>query len=136
MANPPKRNNIDPAGFPNEVQEGMQGLAGTLNAFIRDTVDCLEKGLDFKNINQDLVTIRVRVDASGVPIQGGSFKNTLKSKQVEGIQVIRAINVQSSAIYPTSHPFISYIENDKVVTIRNVTGLQANNSYDLTLLVI
>ena len=85
MAAAPKRTTVDPASFPEEIQEGMQGLAGTVNEFMRDTVTCLEKGLDFTNINQDLITIRVRVDATGKPITGGSFKNTLRNKQIQGL---------------------------------------------------
>lgn len=85
------------------------------------------------NMNQQYKTIIVTVNASGTPIQPLTYQSMLTSKTI-GITVIAANNLTNSSTFPTSCPFISFSDNSGTVTISNVVGLQANQSYNLTLL--
>jgi hypothetical protein len=50
--------------------------------------------------------------------------------------VIRARNLDNNTTYPTSQPFISFVSTGNLITVHNITGLQAGDEYELTLAII
>jgi hypothetical protein len=108
-------------------------LAGIINPVLTQLEQGLNKSLDFDNFRQEIKEVIVTVDATGEPTTQTQFKNGLLTK-VRGTDVIRAENLTTSTSFPTAQPFISFSENNKIVTITNVSGLQANNKYKLTVI--
>lgn len=121
--------------FPKEDQALVGKLAFAMNSFFEQVAGAFNKNITIEdNLNMDIKSVVVTVDASGIPTVAAAFQSVLRTK-VRGISVLRARNNVTATVYPTGAPFISFEENGKVVTIQHVTGLQAANSYTLTLLV-
>jgi len=126
---------IDPSNFPDDAQETASTLASIYNPMI-DALDQILNGkVDFENLNQILFQIDVVVDAAGKPSIGNKINLGSDKAQPSGMQVIRAQNITNAATYPTSQPFISYTPaGSGLVNFNNISGLQANNKYRLTVI--
>ncbi len=135
MARPPDLRRIQKEDFEEEIQETIDKLAFPLNNFMEQTRSALDGNLDFNNLNQEIITVDVMVDSNGKPTMTTKYKSGLNTNVV-GHNCINAINLTSSTTYPTSSPFISYAQNANLVTLLNISGLQANNKYRLTLISI
>lgn len=123
---------ILPKEFPEEDRQTVEMLAGILNYFMTQTTDIINGRLDYENINKEIVTFDVTVDANGNPIQTLNFTAT---SGVVGGTVINAQNLTNTAVFPTSQPFVSFnaLQQNKLYRVNNITGLQANNKYRITL---
>jgi hypothetical protein len=108
-------------------------LAFVINPVLTQLESILNKNIDFDNLRQEIKDVIVEVNGSGTPKILTQIKNNLLSK-VRGIQVIKAENLTNSLLFSTSQPFITFNENNKIITIANVTGLQADNKYKLTVI--
>jgi hypothetical protein len=117
--------------FPEETRETVDKLAAVLNPFNDDVFRQMNGNLGFDNINRQLVTLDVKIDSSGEVINEPQIKISLRTK-VAGTNVISAQNLVNTSTYPTSQPFISWSTNGNILTIKNITGLQANSQYRLT----
>lgn len=108
---------------------------------MQQVINVLKNGVDFTNLNQQLVTFTLTVDINGKPTTSVQFKNLLNTKII-GVTCINAINNSSFIRYPQATPFISFTENAKLVTVNNIAGLgipsnQTNSdSYTITILAI
>ncbi len=118
--------------FPDDSKALVDKLAFVLNPYLEGIATVLNHNIDYDNLKRELKTIDVVVNASGNPIPAISFRNTLSSK-IKGINVIRAQNNTSTTVYPTATPFITFTEENKIITINNISGLQLNNKYSLTI---
>lgn len=109
---------IEQLAFP--VNDGFNELYFAMNGKVdlRNNIYCTVKDIDLK------------VKADGSPLNTSSFSLD-KDGKVSGCHVIYAANQDNSATYPISHPFISFTQNGKTVTINNISGLQANQRYIL-----
>ena len=117
--------------FAKQDRPMAEKLSGSLNLFMDEVYQVLSKNLNTTdNLNRDLKTIKVNVNASGIPNSNVQFQNTLKTK-ISGMVVIRAFNA-----IPTTAPFITYTENAGIVTINQVSGLVANTDYQLLIEII
>lgn len=117
-----------------EYRELVEKLAFSINPFAEEVVKALSNNLSVPdNFNQKFRDITVEVDASGIPKQTLAFKTNLVTN-CKGILTIRATNVTSSTTYPTGYPFLTFTEADGILTINHITGLPANNSFTLKLL--
>lgn len=114
------RSDIEKLGFIiNNIFEQLQQIL-TKNVTIAD------------NLNESLIDIDVSVDALGNPMLRTQFKYNLKGP-CRGTQVIFATNLDNFTTYPVSQPFISFQQLDGgLIQVKNITGLQANNKYRLT----
>lgn len=132
-------------GAPSDIREEdfdekdrklVQKLSSAISPFHRDVYRVLSKGLDFANMDRQLAEgVQVRTDASGNVVNSPSIKLTTKGR-VKGTNVIMAENQTNTSVYPTSTPFISYSLKEGLLTILNVTGLQANSQYVLNVEII
>lgn len=122
--------------FQQEDQNLVEKLSYSINSGFDIVYEALNKRLTFDdNFNSNIVTFNVTVNATGVPTLNGVFRTSV-SGSITGLVVIKAVNQTNNKIYPTSSPFISFTQNSSNVTINNITGLQAANSYQITVLII
>lgn len=118
--------------FPKESQDVVSKLAFIINNAFEIFTAQLSKGLTIEdNFNQQLSEITVTVDSNGKPKNTTQIKYSLPTT-CKGAIVIQAINQTNSQIYPTSCPFVSFTQNqNNLLEIRHISGLQANQEYKL-----
>jgi hypothetical protein len=141
MARIPDLRQIKKEDYDQKDQKLIDQLAFPLNNFMQQVITVLKHGIDFNNLNQQIVTFTVSVDAQGKPTKSIQFQNTLATKVI-GIMCISALNTSSTIRYPQATPFISYTMSGNLVTVNNISGLgipagQTNSDiYTFTILTI
>ncbi len=117
--------------FPEETRETVDKLASIINPFMDETYRQMNGNINFENLNRQLVTVDVKINSSGTVVNSPQIRMSIRSR-LGGTNVISAENLVNSNTYPTSHPFLSWTVNGNILTITNITGLQANSTYRLT----
>ena len=104
------------------INNGMNELYFTLNGrtSLTDNIHCTIKDLD------------ITVNQNGSPKNGASF-NLDKPGNVIGVTVLAAFNQQNTNSYPTSQPFVSFVQNGSSIIINNITGLPENQRFMIRL---
>lgn len=122
--------------FPQEDQETISKLGYVINNAFEQLVQAFNKNLTIQdNLNQNIINIDINVTSAGTPTIGTQIR--FSTNGLKGMQVINVSNLSNPALYPTSQPFVSYeILTNNLFVIKNITGLQPNNTYRLSLLVI
>ena len=114
-----------------EAREAVSVVGDSVNTFMEEAYIAIMGNLGVtSNLNMEFKTLKVTVNASGIPIQSVTFKSNLKTK-LTGCSVIRAFMA-----IPTNYPFITFNENSGLVTIQHISGLVANTEYQLLILTI
>lgn len=121
--------------FKPEQQEVATKIAECFNDFADGTYQTFTKGIDYENLRRQLTTLVVNIDKNGRVSQNPEIKLNLIGKVI-GVQVMNAVNINDVSIYPTTAPFVSWTVNSNILRILNITGLQANSQYQLTLDII
>lgn len=117
--------------FPKEFQKSADILGSLLNYGIEILYTTLSNNITLQdNIKCTVKDIIVTVDVNGTPVQTTQLRLNQTGK-LEGLTVLNAVNSTDNTIFPSSCPFLSWSQNDTVVTITNIKGLQANNIYTL-----
>lgn len=127
----PKRIRIE--DFKEENKDLISKLSDLVVPFMDDVFRVLDGNIDFDNLNRQIVDIEVMIDASGKVVNNPQIKTTFKTQKVRGVNVINAVNLVNSSVYPTSLPMVNFTINGNIMTILNIIGLQANSRYKLTL---
>lgn len=135
MAKGPNFSRLDKGDFPKNTQEMIDKLGYILNPFMEQTSKAFNKNIDFTNLNQELITFNVVVDAAGTPQQKTQLKSTLNTN-VAGFSVLNAKNTTTPANYPTATPFVSFTQAQAVISINNISGLKAGDKWSITVLSI
>lgn len=136
MGVPPDLKRIAKEDFAAQYQDLVDKLAFPLNSFMEQTRNLFTKNIDFQNLNQELITLRVQTDENIKPLAKPAFKSTLTTK-VRGIVVLSASIVANGNIsYIQQAPFISFSQNNNIISVDNISGLAAETTYDLLLLTI
>jgi len=120
--------------YPKDSQETIERLAGILNPFMEQITRALDKQLDFNNLAQELKTFNVEVASDGSIIEGGKIKLAL-SGRIAGVSCINARNLTNVSHYPESQPFLSTTTTGSIMTVNDITGLQANERYEITIII-
>lgn len=121
--------------FPSEYQDLIDRIAFPLNSHMEQVRNLFNGNIDFENLSQELITLKVQTDSTSKPLSQLSFKSSLSNK-LKGIIVISA-NITSSVLsYPQQAPFISFSQNLNIITINNISGLAPETTYELLLLTI
>lgn len=107
-------------------------LSESLTPFMDSVYRVLDGGIDYDNLNQQLVDIVVLIDSTGKVINPPKVKVTLRGRVRSGI-VVNSYNMKNPNVYPVSAPFINFVHSDDIVSILNVGGLQPNSQYRLTI---
>jgi len=116
-----------------EDDRSMAGKLGSIQNTYNEEVYLLSSGniTIGDNINQELKTLKVTVNSSGVPITKIAFQNRLKGK-VQGMNVIRTFGKNSVL----SAPFIEFAEVSQVINLTKIIGLVADVEYQLVIHII
>lgn len=121
--------------YEDQYQDLVTKLGFTINTFTEQVVSAFNKNIDFSNLKQNIKIIEITVDATGKPILETKINPELTDK-LNGIICIKAENLTNTQHYPINSPFISYGYSNNLISIKNVSGLQNNEKYRLTLLLL
>lgn len=118
--------------YPSEQQALVDKLSETINNGFEVVYNAMSRNVNLgDNVACTVKILTVKVDSSGTPSSSLSFKIDTVG-QIKGIQVIKAENLTDSSIYVDSTPFLSYTQDNTTVTVNNIKGLPANNTFSLT----
>lgn len=127
---------ISKENFPSEYASIIDGFGGSYNDLAENVTNLSNKNITVEdNLAMFYKDLDITVDSNGTPTVITEFKNTLISR-VKGNIVINAVNLTNSSSYPTTAPYVSFSENNKIIRILNVRGLPASTKFRLTLLVL
>ncbi len=119
--------------FEEQFQDLIDKLAFSINNTLESVVDAFNNKISLKdNIQCTLKSFAVVVDSSGTPINSVSFQMTIPNKPI-GILCLNAQNLTNNTAYSNSGITVYWSLTGKTVIINNITGLIANNKYQLTL---
>lgn len=118
--------------FKSDQQDLIQKIAYVYNSFCDEVYSVLNKNIDYENLNRQIIDIIVKIGDTGEVLSTPQIKTSVRGK-IRGLLVLNALNQVNSRIYPTSAPFVSWTINGDILTILNITGLQNNSEYKLTL---
>lgn len=118
--------------FPQEYRLLINKLSFALNPSLEQLSTIFNKSIDFDNLNREALTVTVELDVNGEPKTLSQIKTVLKTR-IKGFNVIRAENLENDNTYPTSAPFVTFVQSGELVTINHITGIPANKRYRLTL---
>lgn len=118
--------------FPSDLQESIGKIGKIYNQFTDSVYRVLNGNIDFDNLDRQLVQVDITTDSKGALVNAPQIKLTTKTR-VNGINCVSAINLVNPSIYPSGAPFISFSTNGQVLSILNITGIQASSQYRLTL---
>lgn len=120
--------------FSKDDQQMAEQLALVLNPFMQQVVEIMDERLDFENRVENFIQIEMTVSSSGTPILNDKI-STGKGR-IRGLQVVAAFNLSNVSGFPTQSPFISYsVLGGGVIQVNNITGLRANEKYQLNIIV-
>lgn len=135
MALLPNQRRIYLNDFAEKDQELVNDLSIPINTNIEVLYQTLNKNVSLKdNVYGELKEFNISVDATGAPTENIRYQSTL-STSVLGMQVLKARHSSRTDVFVTSAPFISFTQSGKAVTINNITGLPANQSFILSVYV-
>jgi len=116
-----------------EDERGVaSGIGAIYNQFVDQIYFLVNGGLDFENLNRQLVTVIVTMDSTGKVVNSPAVRYSLRSR-VQGVNCVKAVCLSSNTLTPLSQPFITFGLNLNTLIITNITGLQADTQYELTL---
>lgn len=102
-----------------------------INAFMDSVYNIMNRNISLtQNLNIQIATINVETDSNG-DIKPVKLKTTIRGR-VAGVTVIRVISTDTSSI----SPFVSFTQNENILTISNIASLNSNQKYKIILLVI
>ncbi len=135
MANLDNVRRIIKEDYDKKYHDLINQLGFVLNTFMEQTTTEFNGNVDFCNLAQDKITFNMKVDSAGTPVGNDLFRSTVISPS--GTHVINAVDTTSSSAFVINQPFITFtVQTDaKVVKVNNITGLKANTTYKLTVIV-
>lgn len=120
--------------FDSKYQDLVSKLAYSINSFTDTITIALNSNLSINdNFTQIQKKVTVTVNSSGTVTSGGTIVTGLTGL-CGGAQVILAVNNNNASLPPTSAPFLTFTNGNGTIVISNITGLKANNSYTLTII--
>lgn len=114
----------------------VESIGSVINDFNDQVYQALNNGIDFNNLNQQLVTIDLTTNASGALVNPPQIKYNLVRGKFQGTMVINSKSLINSNSYPTSAVQLQTAINGSLVTILNATGLPVSSSFRLTVILI
>jgi hypothetical protein len=127
-----KRINKD--DFEPQLQDAIEKIAFCVNPFAEQVIQAFNKNIGFDNLNQEIVSFEVEVDANGKPKNRLDVKSNLNSK-VNGYLIIRVESINHNDT-PNAVPLIYFTTPESGVTIQMVKGLPANKKFRITAIAI
>ena len=111
----------------------------TLSYSLNNAIDTLNNALTNNvsladNILCTVKTLSVQVDINGKPTSSLVFPLSF-SGQAKVINVGNVVNQTNSSIYPTGAVMVFWVQTQTGIQINNISGLQPNNTYNITVVV-
>lgn len=122
MGRVPDLRTIKTEDFDKKDQPLIDKLAFPINNFMQNVITVLKNGIDYNNLNRQIVTFTVTVTPDGTPTTPVQFQNRLTTK-IQGLSVINAINTSPVPRYPAAGILMSFTSNGNLITINNIAGL-------------
>lgn len=116
--------------FDPEMQDTISKLSFSLNPLLEQITEAFNKNITFDNLNQDIISFVVEVDATGKPKASTQFKYNLKNAP----RCIIVGSAESNEL--TAAPFITYSVSNQVVTVNKIFGLPADKKIRITVILI
>ena len=124
----------------NDYDQESKNLVAQLAVSINNGFDVLYQALSKRltfgdNFICTEVTVELTVDANGIPTSTTGFKldTSQTNTKVYEVQVRYAENLTNTGTYPTSAPWVSWVQTQTGISIVHVSGLQTGNLYRLLL---
>jgi len=109
--------------FPDEDRETIERLAIPYNFFVEQVTNVLNGGVDFENLDRNLIQVQLQVNNGGVPVNAARFNAQVG---LQGTNVIRVDNLLNPSGFPTAAPFLNFTTSGNgIYTINSITGLSA-----------
>lgn len=123
----------------NDFDEDDKPFVEKFSYFFNNGVEALynvlNKNVSLKdNILGVVKDVTVTVDSTGKPTNSTSFPLDISNKII-GLNVLRVDNNTNASGYPTGGVFVSWTQDGKNIFINHITGLVANNSYNVRVIV-
>ena len=109
----------------------LDPMLNVLNSFMDSVYNIMDRNVSLtNNLNCQIATINVTTDNSGniAPLK---LKTTIRGRAI-GMSVIRVLSDDTSI----QSPFISYTQNENIISINNVAGLNNDTKYKMIVLII
>lgn len=120
--------------YPKDDQALVEKLAGSINSGFETLYNAMTRNISLSdNIACTVKKLTTKVTSTGIPTSTLSFKIDTVG-QIKGISVIRAVNLTTSTTYVSSHPFLTFDQNNTTVTVTHITGLPVDNTFELTVI--
>lgn len=122
--------------FAKEYQALIEKLCNYINPNTELVYTALSNRLTFTdNFDATVKIFSVTVDANGTPTSTTTIPLNIVNNttpKASGSLVIKADNLTNSNVYPTGGVFLSFTQSGNIITITNITGLPANNKFNLS----
>ena len=135
MARIPDLKRITVEDFSKEDQPLVKKLAFIINSFHEQVRSALSGNLDFTNISQEIKNIEFTTGDNAQPLNTVNFTSGL-AQRVQGIILVRAVITSNNLAFPTQAPIISWSQNNQIINLNYIGGLEPNVGYKLTLLTL
>ena len=136
MAQPPRKLRIKTENFDSKYKDLISQISYTFNEFMDQVIFVLDRKVDFRNLNQQIIDITIKTDGFGDAINPPTINSSNIQGKVIGVYSIAAVNNDNSSVIPIAQPFIQFTIKTGQVIILNVSGLQVSSEYSLKLLLI
>ncbi len=128
---------LDKSDYDLKYSDLLEKLSTPLNSSMNEIYDALDNNLDFtNNINATLTSFSVSVDANGYPKSKVRFKLKDSQTSFSGIAVLDVVGASDTAKLPSGGVFVKGNLNEGGVNVTLVKGIDKDNTYNITVLVI
>lgn len=123
--------------FEAEDRNLVNKLANSINGFADEVLSALNKNLTVgDNLNINYKSINIMVDSNGRPLTTTTFQTGVSGLSM-GLTVIKVVNrTTGSTATPSGTPFITYSENNGIITVVNITHLPPNVLFSVQILIL
>lgn len=119
--------------YPANEQSFVDQLSGSLNTGIESLYNALKNNVSLEdNVYCVVQTLTFKVNAAGTPTPTLTFSVASLATKVLGLSILNMVNGTNSTTYPTTAPFASFTQNGTSITINNISGLKAGDTWTMT----
>jgi len=116
--------------FKPEDRPLVQKLGFIINSFHEQVRSTLNKNINSDNLAREIKTLTFSTGETGQPLNTLTFRSNL-TNSIVGINILRLTITSNNQSFPSQMPLISFSQNENLVTINNIAGLEAGNEYQM-----
>lgn len=116
--------------YAEEFQALVEKLSVTINQGLEVLYDLSNKKISLRdNILCTVKEVSVDMGSNGIPKATTGFTIDIPGR-ILGIDILY-LRDNTNGFYPTSAPFITFTQDDNIIFINHITGLQAGSNYTM-----